>query len=89
MYTVWCGKAGKITYRSSSNRTDHDTFCHNVSPPTMQKTAGGTGWPWVEVQVWVEVDCASIPANWPHYHDTLMFRVRYWHNGLYQTVAWS
>lgn len=87
MYTVWCGKSGQITYRTSSKYAIHDTFCHSTNGPFLQKTAGGAGWPWVEVQVWVEIECASIPTNWPKYHDSMMFKVRYWYNGLYQTVA--
>jgi hypothetical protein len=89
LYTVWCGKSGRITYRKSSHRTDHDTFCSNENPPTHSKTYGGANFPLVELQAWAEVRCASIPTNWPNYHDTLMMRVQYFPNGAYKTVAWG
>jgi hypothetical protein len=89
LYTVWCGRSGVITYRESAVRTHHDTFCWNVDYPRLVKTAGGAGWTFVEVQTWVEVECASIPFSWPRYHDTLMMRVRYYPWGGYETVAWD
>ena len=89
MYTVWCGKSGSITYRKSSVRTSHDTFCWNNDAPTATKTYGGVYYAVVEVQAWVEVACASIPTGWPNFHDTLMMRVQYFANGTYRTVAWS
>lgn len=89
LYTVWCGKAGIITYRSSSVRTQHSLFCGNSSGPTLTRTFGGANWPLVEVQAWVAVSCTSIPTNWPSYNDSLMMRVQYFPNGVYRTVAWS
>ena len=87
LYTVWCGRGGLITYRSSSVRTDHDTFCWNHTWPQLAKTFGGANFTLVEVQAWVEVACASIPTGWPNYHDTLLMRIRYLPNGVYRTVA--
>jgi hypothetical protein len=89
LYTVWCGKYGKITYRQSAVRTSHDTFCWNQTGPTWAKTAGGANYPLVEVQAWVEVACASIPTGWPNFHDSLMMRIQYFPNGVYRRVAWS
>jgi hypothetical protein len=89
LYTVWCGRSGVITYRSSSVRTHHDVFCWNSSGPSWTRTFGGAGYPVVEVQAWVAVSCASIPAGWPNYNDSLMMRVQYFPNGGYRTVAWS
>lgn len=89
LYTVWCGRTGKITYRASAVRTQHDVFCWNTSGPTWTRTYGGANYALVEIQAWVEVACASIPAGWPNYNDTLMMRVQYFPNGVYRTVAWS
>ena len=87
LYTVWCGSGGLITYRASSVRTDHDVLCWNTSGPFVTKTAGGAGWTWVQVQAWVDVACHS--PWWFDWHDSLMMRVNYYPNGVYQTVAWS
>lgn len=87
LYTVWCGSGGLITYRASSVRTDHDVLCWNTSGPFAAKTAGGAGWTWVQVQAWVDVACHS--PWWFDWHDSLMMRVNYYPNGVYQTVAWS
>ncbi|MGH3116822.1 MAG: hypothetical protein ACRDQ2_06850 [Gaiellales bacterium] len=89
LYTVWCGRNGRITYRSSSVRTHHDFFCWNSSGPTLTRTFGGANYSVVEMQTWVAVTCASIPSGWPNYNDTLMLRVQYFPNGLYRTVAWT
>ena len=89
MYTVWCGRSGRITYRSSSVRTQHDVFCWNSSGPTATKTFGGANFGVVEVQAWVAVSCASIPTGWPNYNDTHMMRVQYFPNGWYRTVAFT
>jgi hypothetical protein len=89
MYTVWCGRSGRITYRSSSVRTQHDVLCWNSSGPTATRTLGGANFSVVEVQAWVAVTCASIPTGWPNYNDTLMMRVQYFPNGIYRTVAWT
>ena len=87
LYTVWCGRAGTITYRTSSVRTAHDTFCWNPTGPQVAKTYGGATYTVVEVQAWVEVACASVPAGWPNFHDSLLMRIRYFPNGVYRTVA--
>jgi hypothetical protein len=87
LYTVWCGSGGLITYRSSSVRTDHDFLCWNSSGPYVAKTAGGAGWTWVQVQAWVDVACHS--PWWFDWHDSLMMRVNYYPNGVYETVAYS
>ena len=87
LYTVWCGSQGVITYRSSSVRTSHDFMCWNTSGPYVAKTAGGAGWTFVQVQAWVDVACHS--PWWFDWHDSLMMRVNYYPNGVYETVAWD
>ena len=89
LYTVWCGKSGRITYRLSAVRTSHDAFCWNPTGPRHERTAGGANFTFVEVQAWVEVACASIPVGWPNFHDTLMMRIQYFPNGVYRMVAWG
>jgi hypothetical protein len=89
MYTVWCGRSGRITYRTSTVRTHHDVFCWNSSGPTATRTFGGANFGVVEVQAWVAVSCASIPTGWPNYNDTHMMRVQYFPNGYYRTVAFT
>lgn len=88
LYTVWCGSAGRITYRTSTVRTAHDSICWTETGPFVQKTAGGAGYGLVEVQAWAGVACHS-SLYFISFHDTLMMRVRYYPNGLYETVAWS
>lgn len=87
LYTVWCGSGGLITYRSSSVRTSHDFMCWNTGGPYVAKTAGGAGWTYVQIQAWVDVACHS--PYWFDWHDSLMMRVNYYPNGVYQTVAWD
>ena len=89
LYVTWCHRFGKITSWSRSARTAHGLFCRNVNPPVTAKTAGGIGETFVEVQAWVEVECASIPTGWPKYHATLMMRIRYFGNGVFARVAYS
>jgi len=90
LLTTWCARFGTtISYRLSSVRTHHDSFCWNTSPPVSQKTAGGTGWSWVDVQAWVEIECASVPSYWPKYHDTLMMRMRYLPDGRVVRLAYE
>lgn len=89
LLTTWCYEGGIIKSSRSTARTSHDLFCENVSPPTVARTAGGAGSLFVEIQANVEVACASIPTNWPKYHDTLMMRIRYRANGTYQRVAYD
>lgn len=88
LYTVWCGSAGRISYRTSSVRTDHDSICWTETGPFVQKTAGGAGYGFVEVQAWAGVACHS-SLYFISFHDTLMMRVRYYPNGVYETVAYS
>lgn len=88
LYTVWCGSAGRITYRSSTARTAHDSICWTESGPFLAKTAGGAGYGVVEVQAWAGIACHS-PVYFISFHDSLMMRVRYFPNGVYQTVAAS
>jgi hypothetical protein len=87
LYTVWCGSGGLITYRASDVRTSHDFMCWNTSGPHVAKLAGGAGWTYVQVQAWVDVACHS--PWWFDWHDSLMMRVNYYPNGVYQTVAWD
>jgi hypothetical protein len=87
LYTVWCGSGGQITYRASDARTSHDFMCWNTSGPHVAKLAGGAGWTLVQVQAWVDVACHS--PWWFDWHDSLMMRVNYYPNGVYQTVAWD
>jgi hypothetical protein len=87
LYTVWCGSGGLITYRASDVRTSHDFMCWNTSGPYLAKMAGGAGWTLVQVQAWVDVACHS--PWWFDWHDSLMMRVNYYPNGVYQTVAWD
>jgi hypothetical protein len=87
LYTVWCGSGGLITYRASDVRTSHDFMCWNTSGPHLAKTAGGAGWTLVQVQAWVDVACHS--PWWFDWHDSLMMRVNYYPDGVYQTVAWD
>ena len=90
LLTTWCARFGTtISYRISSVRTHHDTFCGNSSGPYVTKTAGGTGNTFVDVQAWVEIECASIPTNWPRYHDTLMMRMRYLPDGRVVRLAYE
>jgi hypothetical protein len=90
LLTTWCARFGTtISYRISSVRTHHDTFCGNSSGPYVTKTAGGTGNTFVDVQAWVEIECASIPSNWPKYHDTLMMRMRYLPDGRVVRLAYE
>ena len=42
---------------------------------------------WVQVQAWVDVACHS--PWWFDWHDSLMMRVNYYPNGVYETVAYS
>jgi hypothetical protein len=86
-YTVWCGSGGRITYRSTGAWTSHDFMCWNSGGPYVARTAGGAGWTYVQVQVWVNVACHS--PWWFNWHDTLMMRVNYYPWGGYQTVAWD
>jgi hypothetical protein len=86
LYTVWCGSGGRITYRSSTVRTAHDAICWTESGPFLAKTAGGAGYGFVEVQGWAGVACHS-SLYFISFHDSLMLRVRYYPNGVYQTVA--
>ncbi len=86
-YTDWCGRAGLITYRSTSAWTHHDFMCWNTGGPYVTRTAGGAGWTLVQVQVSVNVACHT--PWWFDAHDTLMMRVNYYPNGYYQTVAWD
>jgi hypothetical protein len=88
LYTVWCGSGGRITYRSSTARTAHDSICWTENGPHVAKTAGGAGYSFVEVQSWAGVACHSA-LYFISFHDTLMLRVRYYPNGYYQTVAWG
>jgi hypothetical protein len=88
LYTIWCGSGGRITYRTSSVRTAHDSICWTETGPHLTKTAGGAGYSFVEVQAWAGVACHSA-LYFISFHDTLMLRVRYFPNGVYQTVAWS
>jgi len=88
LYTVWCGSAGKISYRSSTVRTHHDSICWTETGPYVAKTAGGAGYGFVEVQAWAGVACHS-SLYFVSFHDTLMMRVRYYPNGVYETVAYS
>ena len=90
LLTTWCARFGTtISYRFSSSRTHHDTFCGNSSGPYVTKTAGGTGNTFVDVQAWVEIECGSIPTNWPKYHDTLMMRMRYLPDGRVVRLAYE
>lgn len=86
-YTVWCASGGTITYRSTGAWTSHDFLCWNSGGPYVARTAGGAGWSYVQVQVWVNVACHS--PWWFDWHDTLMMRVNYYPNGVYHTVAWN
>jgi hypothetical protein len=86
-YTVWCASGGRITYRSTAAWTSHDFLCWNDGGPYVARTAGGVGWSYVQVQVWVNVACHS--PWWFDWHDTLMMRVNYYPNGVYHTVAWD
>lgn len=88
LYTVWCGSAGTISYRSSTVRTAHDSICWTETGPFQAKTAGGAGYSLVEVQAWAGVACHS-PVYFISFHDSLMMRVRYYPNGWYETVAWD
>jgi hypothetical protein len=88
LYTVWCGSAGRISYRSSTVRAAHDTICWTETGPFLAKTAGGAGYSFVEVQAWAGVACHSA-LYFISFHDTLMMRVRYYPNGFYETVAYS
>ena len=87
LLTTWCSNNGRITSSRSTARTSHDLFCENVHPETVDRTAGGAGFLFVEIQANVEVVCASIPFNWPKYHDTLMMRIRYFPNRRWLKVA--
>ena len=89
LLTTWCYEAGVIKSSRSTARTSHDLFCENTSPPTVARTAGGAGFAFVEIQANVEAVCASVPFNWPKYHDTLMIRIRYFATGKYQRVAYD
>lgn len=91
LYTVWCSNSlsGLITRYSHSVRTSHGSWCGNVQPPISRVTDGGVGAPYVEVQAWVEVECASVPFNWPKHHDTLMMRIRYYPSGRYVRMAYD
>ena len=86
-YTVWCGSGGIITYRSTSAWTHHDFLCWNSGGPYVNRTAGGAGWTYVQVQVTVNVACHT--PWWFDAHDTLMMRVNYYPWGGYHTVAWD
>lgn len=88
LYTVWCGSAGRISYRSSTVRAAHDTICWTETGPFLAKTAGGAGYSFVEVQASAGVACHS-SLYFISFHDTLMMRVRYYPNGVYETVAYS
>ncbi len=89
LYVVWCSNSltGVITNYSHSVRTSHGNWCQNTLTPASKVTDGGRGARYVEIQAWVEVECASVPFSWPKHHDTLMMRIRYFPSGWYRTTA--
>jgi hypothetical protein len=89
LLTSWCAANGKILSRVSTHRTHHDSWCWNHTGPQTRKTAGGVGSTFVDVQAWVEIECASVPTYFPKWHDTLMLRMRYLPNGYVQRLAYE
>jgi hypothetical protein len=91
LYVVWCSNSlsGHITKYTFSVRPSHGDWCASTHPPMARVTNGGAGWNFVDVQAWVEVECASVPFNWPKHHDTLMMRIRYFANGWYRLLEYD
>lgn len=90
LLTSWCARNNKVIIsRVSTARTHHDSWCWNQSGPFTSRTAGGVGYTFVDVQAWVEIECASVPTYWPKWHDTLMMRMRYLPNGYVQRLAYE
>jgi hypothetical protein len=87
MYTIWCGSGGLITYRKSTVWTSTDAICWTSGGPTQSLTGGGAGWTWAEVQAWGQFSCHT--PFWFDVHSTLVQRIRYYPNGVYQTTYWQ
>lgn len=90
LLVTWCvNRSGLITSARAAVRTNHGSFCANSSGPTVTHTDGGAGYSYVEYRAWTEVSCASVPFNWPRYHDSMWMRVRFYKNRLWRVVAYD
>jgi hypothetical protein len=89
MRVVWCanGARTKIIGYKVSLWTEHGAWCGSTSAPTYNVEYGGIGWSFMDIRASVEVNCASVPFNWPRRTDTLWMLMRLRADRSYQTLG--